>query len=111
MSSVQTLRVDLHGRSFDFPVLSLVDRRKCPTRKQFCVVRAVEQLLYDVGHSRSTGRFASHLAKLSMEDGVLVADRAAVENGTLLETEYDAGASAQLACRAPTSSTLPALQP
>ena len=89
--AVQTLRIELGGATHDFPVLSMLDRRKrsC-VRKQWCLVRATELLLFNV-QDRSRGRFAAHLAKMSMEGGLLVADRAAVEEGVLKEEELEAG--------------------
>ena len=90
--AVQTLHIELGGAGHDFPVLSMLDRRKrSSVRKQWCLVRATELLLFNV-QDRSRGRFAAHLAKMSMEGGVLVADRAAVEDGVLKEEELEAGA-------------------
>ena len=72
--AVQTLRIELGGAAHDFPVLSMLDRRKrSSVRKQWCLVRATELLLFNV-QDRSRGRFAAHLAKMSMEGGVLVAE-------------------------------------
>ena len=89
--AVQTLRIELGGAGHDFPVLSMLDRRKrSSVRKQWCLVRATELLLFNV-QDRSRGRFAAHIAKMSMEGGVLVADRAAVEEGVLKEEELEAG--------------------
>ena len=90
--AVETLQNDLGGACHSFPIISLVDRRKKPRRKQWCLVRATEIMLYNVT-SRSTGRFAAHLASMSMENGILCASRAAVEHGTLKEDELDAGSS------------------
>ena len=98
---IQTLNVQLGGAQHELTVLSLVDRRKRGSkRKQFCLVRAIEQLLYNVTQ-RSTGRFATHLSNMSMEDSVLVASRATVTEGILLESELDAGAQPYISCTQP----------
>ena len=89
--AVQTLTVALRGAQHPFPVVSLVDRRKTPARrKQFGLTRGIERLLYGVT-SKSTGAWAAHLDKHDLEDAVLVADKAAVEAGVLLQAELDAG--------------------
>ena len=89
--AIQTLSVSLHGAQHPFPVVSLVDRRKTPARrKQFALTRGIERLLYGVT-SRSTGAWAAHLDKHDLEESVLVADKAAVEAGVLLQDEFDAG--------------------
>ena len=90
----ETLTVALRGVEHALEVLSLPDRRKRGAKqKAWVLVRAVEKLLYDV-QARSTGRFADHLARMSMADGVLVAERRTVDAGTLLEDELAAGAPA-----------------
>ena len=89
--SVHTLRIDLGDATHAFPVLSLLDRRKKPARrKQFCLVRAAEIMLFIIT-SRSLGRFASLLQSMSMEDGVLVACKASVDAGVLTANEFDTG--------------------
>ena len=93
--AVQTLTVALRGAQHPFPVVSLVDRRaakrKTPARrKQFALTRGIERLLYGVT-SKSTGAWAAHLDKHDLEEAVLVADKAAVDAGVLLQAELDAG--------------------
>ena len=88
---METLQIELHGATHAFPVLELRDRRKRGNpKKKWALVRATEILLFDV-HDRSRGRFAAHLAKCSMDDGLLVAERAAVTSGVLTEGELGAG--------------------
>ena len=88
---VEMLSIDIDGVCYPFPIVSMLDRRKGkPARKQWALVRATEQLLYGIGTSRSTGQFATHLSKCSMEG--LVVDRAAVNDGVLKEHELTAGA-------------------
>ena len=99
---METLQIELHGATHAFPVLELRDRRKRGNpKKKWALVRATEILLFDV-HDRSRGRFAAHLAKCSMDDGLLVAERAAVTSGVLTEGELGAGKK-----RTPASSLLP----
>ena len=89
--AVQTLTITLRGAQHPFPVVSLVDRRKTPARrKQFGLTRGIERVLYGVT-SKSTGAWAAHLDKHDLEESVLVADKAAVEAGVLLQAELDAG--------------------
>ena len=91
--ALETLRIELGGTVHEYPILSLLDRRKrAAKRKQWCLVRATEIMLFGC-HDRSRGRFAAHLGKMSMEDGVLIADRGAVETGMLREAELEAGAT------------------
>ena len=91
--AVETMQVELHGVTHAFPVLTLADRRKRGNpRKKWALVRATEQVLFDV-QDRSRGRFAAFLVKSSMDDAVLVAERAAVESGVLIEPELQAGAA------------------
>ena len=88
---METLQIELHGATHAFPVLELRDRRKRGNpKKKWALVRATEILLFDV-HDRSRGRFAAHLAKCSMDDGLLVAERAAVNSGILTDEELGAG--------------------
>ena len=88
---METLQIELHGATHAFPVLELRDRRKRGNpKKKWALVRATEILLFDV-HDRSRGRFAAHLAKCSMDDSLLVAQRAAVTSGVLTEGELGAG--------------------
>ena len=88
---METLQIELHGATHAFPVLELRDRRKRGNpKKKWALVRATEILLFDV-HDRSRGRFAAHLAKCSMDDAVLVAERAAVNSGILTDEELGAG--------------------
>ena len=96
---VEVLSIDYHG-THAFPILSIVDRRpRRPIRKQWCIIRAMETLLWNVGHIRSAGQMASHLANCSMADAIRVCDKKAVESGTLTQDEYDAGAHAAIATR------------
>jgi hypothetical protein len=89
--SVHTLRIELGDVTHAFPVLSLLDRRKKPARrKQFCLVRAAEIMLFNIT-SRSLGRFSSLLQSMSMEDGVLVASKTSVDAGVLTANEFDTG--------------------
>ena len=79
----ETLRVELHGAAHAFPLLELRDRRKRGhPKKKWALVRATELLLFDV-QDRSRGRFAAHLVKCSFDDGLLVAERAAVQSGVM----------------------------
>ena len=88
---METLQIELHGATHAFPVLELRDRRKRGNpKKKWALVRATEILLFDV-QDRSRGRFAAHLAKCSMDDAVLVAERAAVNSGILTDEELGAG--------------------
>lgn len=88
---METLQIELHGATHAFPVLELRDRRKRGNpKKKWALVRATEILLFDV-HDRSRGRFAAHLAKCSMDDALLVAERAAVNSGILTDEELGAG--------------------
>ena len=101
---IETLSVTMRGVTHALTVISLPDRRKRGSkRKAWVLVRAVEQLLFDVS-ARSTGRFADHLARMSMGDGVLVAERSAVASGVLQEEELSAGAHT-------TNTPLPAFVP
>ena len=91
MTAVETLSIDYNGACHAFPVISLIDRRgKASRRKQWCLVRGIERLLYGVT-MRSTGAFAAHLSKCSMEGTVLVAEKACVTAGTLKQEEFDIG--------------------
>ena len=89
---VETLTIELGGTKHAFPILSILDRRgrKPHRRKQFCLIRAIEKLTHDV-HQRSSGAFANHLNACSMADAILVAQKSAVEDGLLLQAEFDAG--------------------
>ena len=99
---VEWLSIDLHGVSHAFPILSIVDRRpRTASRKQWVLVRAVEKLTHGVGNIRSAGQLAKHLMDCSMEHSILVADKAAVQSGTITQDEFDAGTRAPragLAC-------------
>ena len=91
---VETLRIKLRGTTYDFPLISMMDRRPAkPRRKVWALVRATEQILYGIGTSRSTGRFKAHLEACSFE--CLVAEPSAVEDGILTEAEYIAGVCAR----------------
>ena len=89
---VETLTIELHRTTHAFPILSLLDRRgrKPYRRKQFCLIRAIEKLTHDVS-ARSTGAFANHLNACSMQDAILVAEKREVEDGVLLQEEFDTG--------------------
>ena len=91
--AMETLAIALGGEEHAFPILSFLDRRgRKDQRKQWVLVRAVERLLYGVTEgARSTGRFALHLGKCSMADSVLVCDKAAIEDETITQDEFDAG--------------------
>ena len=94
--TVETLEVELGGATHAFPVIDLRDRRKRGNpKKRWALVRATELLLFDV-HDRSRGRFAAHLVRSSMDDALLVAERAAVTSGMLHESELQAGAPSRL---------------
>ena len=95
--TVETLEVELGGATHAFPVIDLRDRRKRGNpKKRWALVRATELLLFDV-HDRSRGRFAAHLVRSSMDDALLVADRAAVTSSLLHESELQAGAPIEAA--------------
>ncbi len=95
--TVETLEVELGGATHAFPVIDLRDRRKRGNpKKRWALVRATELLLFDV-HDRSRGRFAAHLVRSSMDDALLVADRAAVTSSLLYESELQAGAPIEAA--------------
>ena len=95
--TVETLEVELGGATHAFPVIDLRDRRKRGNpKKRWALVRATELLLFDV-HDRSRGRFAAHLVRSSMDDALLVAERAAVTSGMLYESELQAGAPIEAA--------------
>ena len=87
--SVMRTTVALHGAEHELAVLTLPDRRdRTPRRKQFVLVRAVEQALFHVqADGRSTGAFANHLSRCTMRDAVLVAEKRCVEAGTLTDDE------------------------
>ena len=88
--AVETLRIELDGSTYDFPLISMMDRRLAkPRRKVWALVRATEQIIYGIGTSRSTGRFKTHLEDCSFEG--LVADASAVEDDILKEAELTAG--------------------
>jgi hypothetical protein len=89
---VETLSIELHDMAHAFPILSLPDRRgrKPYRQKQWCLVRAIEKLAFDV-RDRSSGAFAQHLEACSMADAILVAEKAAVTAGVLVQEELDAG--------------------
>ena len=90
---VETLSIELHGATHAFPILSIVDRRpRKHARKQWCLIRAIEKLTHNVGQTRSAGQIAQHLEICSMQDAILVCDKAAVTAGVLLQEEFDAGA-------------------
>ena len=95
--TVETLEVELGSATHAFPVIDLRDRRKRGNpKKRWALVRATELLLFDV-HDRSRGRFAAHLVRSSMDDALLVAERAAVTSGMLYESELQAGAPIEAA--------------
>jgi hypothetical protein len=53
-----------------------------------------EQLLYNVSSTgRSSGRFASFLAKNSMDDAIFVIQKSAIDTGAITTEEYDEGDS------------------
>ena len=89
---VETLTIELGRATHAFPILSILDRRgrKPYRRKQWCLIRAIEKLTHDV-HQRSSGAFANHLSACSMADAILVAEKAAVQEGVLTQDEFDAG--------------------
>ena len=88
---VETLSIQLGRTTHAFPIISLLDRRgRQPYRqKQWCLIRAIEKLTHDV-KTRSTGAFANHLEACSMADAILVAEKAAVTSGVLLQEEFEA---------------------
>ena len=91
---VETIAIALGGHEHDLRVLSMIDRRgrKPHRRKQWLLVRGIERLLHGIGAGdRSTGRFALHLDKCSMQDSVLVCDKAAVEAETITQEEFGTG--------------------
>ena len=91
---VETIAVTLGGQDHDLRVLSMIDRRgrKPHRRKQWLLVRGIERLLHGIGAGdRSTGRFALHLDKCSMQDSVLVCDKAGVEAETITQEELGTG--------------------
>lgn len=91
--SVEVLTVKLpNGTNHPFPTLSFPDRRgRKPWRvKTWCLMRAIERVLYHVGDaSRSTGAFAAHMEAESQN--WLVAERSAEKEGTIAEAELEAG--------------------
>ena len=96
---VETIAVALGGQEHDLRVLSMIDRRgrKPHRRKQWLLVRGIERLLHGIGASdRSTGRFALHLDKCSMQDSVLVCDKAAMEAETITQEEFGTGSHTSL---------------
>ena len=100
--ATETLAIAFNGETHSFPIFSFFDRRgRRELRKQWVLVRAVERLLYGVTEgSRSTGRFALHLAKCSMADAVLVCDKSSVEDELITQAEFDAGTSSHASLHA-----------
>jgi hypothetical protein len=93
---VEVVHIALRGKTHAFPILSLTDRRpRKHAPKQWCLIRAIEKVTHDVGQTRSAGQIAQLLSDCSMEDSILVADKKAVESGTLLQAEFDAGKTRQ----------------
>ena len=48
-----------------------------------------QKLTHGVGNIRSAGQLAKHLMDCSMEHSILVADKAAVQSGTITQDEFD----------------------
>ena len=89
--SVQVVTVEVGSNQYTYPLISMMDRRVGkPTRRVWALVRATEQVLFEIGDSRSTGRFKSHLDACGFPS--FVACAAAVEEGVLKESELTAGA-------------------
>jgi hypothetical protein len=89
---VEVVQIALRGKTHSLPILSITDRRpRTHAVKKWCLIRGIEKILFDVGETRSAGQMARVLADCSMENSILVADKAAVAAGTLLQDEFDAG--------------------
>ena len=90
--ATENLVVEVSGIEHALSVISFVDRRKKPhRRKAWVLIRGIERLLFGVNEGcRSTGAFAAHLIKCSLDGGNLVCERARVDDGTITNDELQA---------------------